>query len=286
MELHQRRTKEKCAQACLEQPVQLFHRERPDRQVANHVSREVLDERRLGAPPGRAELGPENADRLSVESAKGEAEDAGRVRVEPLEVVHGHQHGAGGRQAPDDSQHRSGHRSLVDVGLTGVNPHQSQVQCPALHFGEAREDLFLDPFEEVRESGHRERHLRQDRPARKDTIGALPRDRSSVPQQRGLADPGLSKKDQHAEGGRGRLDETRDRLELVLPTDDVLRGGERSRPLHHRTRGHEPSRWQLGGSPSLPGRPSPFNEPIHHVQPLALVDDDPQGESKRVLVNR
>ncbi len=186
----------------------------------------TVEAQRRAAAAVRA-LGADEADRLAVEPAGGEAERVCARAVQPLNVVdsdedwsvrgQGEQGGAqGGRD---------------DVGLRGplgrILEHEGHGERSPLGHRQAVEDLLRASSQQVSQGGERQAGLGLGRPGLEHRPPALPDLPHGEVEERRLPGPGLSGEHERTGPRRDSVDEPSNPVELVLASDDLVEHGAR-----------------------------------------------------------
>ena len=157
--LGQERTRQGHAQVCLHHMVERGGIERPDLDVGHPLrgqrARQLSDKRALDPRTARQQ----HTDRLGTKPPGCVRESRGRGRVEPLDVVHGHDEGPLFRERPECGQERHADRVRVGRWALVVTDDERTRQRSGLGGRQRRERLVEHGIEQVSDAGERERRL-------------------------------------------------------------------------------------------------------------------------------
>jgi hypothetical protein len=163
----------------------------------------------------------EETDTLIVEPTERVRKDAGRRRVQPVDVVDGDEHWALSFEHPKRREERSRYRTLLKR-LLGLGPQQRHFDRATLHPRQLWEHILDDAREEVgqRDVGKASLGLRG--PSRQDTERTSQRVLDHCSKQRRLPNAGLAADQQPTGLSRGdAVEKAGTAGELSLPTDDL-----------------------------------------------------------------
>ena len=203
-----------------QQPPQPAEVQRPDLERAPAVAAQgPFDGRDVQGPAREQDHHP-----CVLEPASGHEQRLDRRRVEPLDVVDGHQQRALGGQQPQHTDERQ--RDLVRVGRrpVGLGPQERHLERPALGLGQRGELRRGDAVEQVDERREGELGVGARGPGLQHPVAVRPGQGEPGLPERGLAD--ARRPGQDEDGARGRplsFDERAQRSELGLTAHDPHR---------------------------------------------------------------
>ncbi len=162
----------------------------------------------------------QDRDRLRVKPREREPQRCHRRRVGPLRVVDDQQERLVRSESSEAVQKPDCDRTLVDLTLALVEEKRVR-ECRPLRAREVGERV-VRAIEQVTETDEREPRLGLGRPASQHapSVGRRRRDRRL--EKRRLPDPGLADDRPHSSRSLPRPEQPDDRLELVLPADQVM----------------------------------------------------------------
>ena len=221
VDAEQQRARQPKAQPRRQQRVQLARSQGPDRHP--HHTRlgpgvEPERERRRRTEPARQQ----REHPLATQPPYRERQGPGRVGVEPLQVIHRHDHASPGGEVAQRPEHRHRDRSLVRHLPVRVRHEQRDLQRAPLGRRQIRDRVLELGLEQISECGVRQRSLGLGGTRLEHAEAALARRLDRSPPQRRLADARLTLEQQR---GRARVQERQAPQcggHLALPADQAL----------------------------------------------------------------
>ncbi len=173
----------------------------------------------------------QESDRMTREPAHRKLQHPSRRTVEPLDIVDRNQQRRRGGEGAEHRDGRRGDRALTGGCVAGAGPEERNLERLALRRRERRQDLRLDPVEQIRESGVRERRLHLRRCTRTAREARSARAVASPSRQSAVLPMPASPSSTH----RGRpllqgLEETAETLLLAVPAENDAGHCTESRP--------------------------------------------------------
>ena len=144
----------------------------------------------------------EDSDGPGAEPADGEGEGAGRGWVEPVDVIHGHQHRAGLGGQDQELAHGAGHRPGLEGVARGLGPQEGHLEGLPGRTGQPRDGFVSDFAQQVGEGGVGVMGLGRGGAGGQDLVGTAPGGGHRLLPQGGLAGAGVAA-DDHAGGRTG-----------------------------------------------------------------------------------
>ena len=172
-------------------------------------------ERGLFARP----LREQEADVVSLESPRGIGERLGGRRIEPLQVVHGDDHGRRRGEGPQRVQETNADRARLGRRARWCRSEQRNLEGMPLRRGKLRQLVRLDSVEEVDQAREREARLCVARTRGEHAQPCLPGGHDPGFPEGGLANAGTTDEDERV--GARRVGKLLDGCELAFPSNDT-----------------------------------------------------------------
>ena len=212
---------------------ELVHRgnsEGPEEEMLDPVVAESAGELDRLCLVRREPNGDEHADALSVQAPAGELEHARGGLVEPLDVVHGHEHRAGICENAQAAQEGGSNCPVVGRSAARLLEQERDRERPPLRRRKLRQRLGGDVTEQIGEPGESELHLGAARTGREDTQPQAARTLHPLLPQTRLPDTRLSLEEERMRPVFQKREKLIDACELLLPADEAFDHGQCGQP--------------------------------------------------------
>ncbi len=227
VDAQEREARKREAEPAADELVEPRGAEGSDRETFDPVAERQGELVRLGVL-ARQSYGGQNADRLLVQAPAGEREHAGGGLVEPLDVVDGDEHRAGGREDAKAAEEGGRDRPVVRWGPARLRQQQRNLERLPLGRWQLRERRSGHLAEQISEPGEPELRLGLSRAGREHRDASQVRTLDPLPPEASLADPRLTLQEEPAGSSFETREEPVQARELRLPADEVLGCAHRS----------------------------------------------------------